>query len=107
MGPTSYNVEVANNKQARGLVQLIGVCTTCVGLFQVCAGRANSDWGVALTIFERLAATTLFAYVYSTGTISLQQLISQACIDGGSTMYTYYLYLQDLDDSKRSTSKVS
>ena len=103
MGPACYDVAVADDTTARSLVQIIGICMACVGGFFVCAGRANSEWGITFTLFERLAATLLFLYVYSTGAISLKRVITQACLDGGSAVYTCYLYIGDKQSQRLRT----
>ena len=94
LNEATYKADISDPK-ARGLVQIIGVLVTCIGLFNVCAGRANSAWFITLTFYERLMASSLFAYVYLTGAISLQTLISQLCLDVGGAVYTYYLYQQE------------
>ena len=95
MNDVTYKVDVAGDAKVAGLLQIIGVLTTCLGLFYVGAGRANSAWFLIFTQYERLAACLLFTYVYMTGAISLKQLANSVCVDGCAALITWYLCQQE------------
>ena len=105
MDRLTYNVEVANHTKGRGIVQVLGVCVTCAAFGYICAGRANSAWFIAFTLYERVVACVLFTYIYMTGTISLQQLVSEVCIDAGTALYTWYLLQLDRTEAAQKQAQ--
>lgn len=93
----SEGAAAAADRYAR---QLNGILVAVVGYFNYIAGRNNAEWFFAGCALERFAVALLALLLFLSGSVSLQQIAGQIIVDGGSALWVYKLYQQDLAEQE-------